>query len=295
MVSGESSSSQSAIEVSNGIPSVLVDLPNLDEVQPTTTSEVVPILASEIVVKDSVGIVVKGPVVHAPSNQANGGQRAACAQSIQGQVVTNEKLKLGELTSSQKNVLGLRAPPSPVLQQVLQEDSDDSEADLLEVLEGVVRSVINDPSNFQKATTSPTSIANNPTVITPSKQPTKAAKKASKAACTGDSSSISALEMGSSMVKAQMVLTPRYQAMLISRSQSILATVRWWHGGGFVHGRLFASRTEMGSFMVGGGFIQYPQKWPVMVSLYTSEKSTDEGRTQQRWFLLSRTGKRFTS
>ncbi|KAI8522319.1 hypothetical protein RHMOL_RhmolUnG0004000 [Rhododendron molle] len=180
--SGESSSSQSAIEVSNGIPSVLVDLPNLDEVQPTTTSEVVPILASEIVVKDSVGIVVKGPVVHAPSNQANGGQRAACAQSIQGQVVTNEKLKLGELTSSQKNVLGLRAPPSPVLQQVLQEDSDDSEADLLEVLEGVVRSVINDPSNFQKATTSPTSIANNPTVITPSKQPTKAAKKASKAA-----------------------------------------------------------------------------------------------------------------
>ncbi|KAI8564159.1 hypothetical protein RHMOL_Rhmol03G0160300 [Rhododendron molle] len=182
MVSGESSSSQSAIEVSNGIPSVLVDLPNLDEVQPTTTSEVVPILASEIVVKDSVGIVVKGPVVHAPSNQANGGQMAACAQSIQGQVVTNEKLKLGELTSSQKNVLGLRAPPSPVLQQVLQEDSDDSEADLLEVLEGVVRSVINDPSNFQKATTSPTSIANNPTVITPSKQPTKAAKKASKAA-----------------------------------------------------------------------------------------------------------------
>ncbi|KAI8524489.1 hypothetical protein RHMOL_Rhmol13G0153200 [Rhododendron molle] len=182
MVSGESSSSQSAFEVSNGIPSVLVDLPNLDEVQPTTTSEVVPILASEIVVKDSVGIVVKGPVVHAPSNQANGGQRAACAQSIQGQVVTNEKLKLGELTSSQKNVLGLRAPPSPVLQQVLQEDSDDSEADLLEVLEGVVRSVINDPSNFQKATTSPTSIANNPTVITPSKQPTKAAKKASKAA-----------------------------------------------------------------------------------------------------------------
>ncbi|KAI8538789.1 hypothetical protein RHMOL_Rhmol09G0131200 [Rhododendron molle] len=94
--------------------------------------------------------------------------------------------------------------------------------------------------------------------------------------------------MGSSMVKAQMVLTPGYQAMLISRSQSILATVRRWHGGGFVHGRLSASRTEMGSFMVGGGFIQHPQKWPVMVSLYTSEKSTDEGRTQQRWFLLSR-------
>ncbi|KAI8572567.1 hypothetical protein RHMOL_Rhmol01G0209800 [Rhododendron molle] len=181
---GESSSSQSAIEDSNGIPSVLADLPKLDELQPTTTSEVVPILASEIVVKDSVdkGIVVKGSVVHAPSNQANGGQRAACAQSIQGQVVTNEKLKLGALTSSQKNVQDLQAPPSPVLQQLLQEDSDDSEAELLEVLESVVRSVINDPSNSQKATTSPTSSANNPTVNTPSKQPTKAEKKASKAA-----------------------------------------------------------------------------------------------------------------
>ncbi|KAI8564162.1 hypothetical protein RHMOL_Rhmol03G0160600 [Rhododendron molle] len=86
--SGESSSSQSAIEDSNGIPSVLPDLPKLDELQPTTTSEVVPILASEMVVKDSVdkGMVVKGPVVHDFSNQANGGQRAACEQSIPGQV-----------------------------------------------------------------------------------------------------------------------------------------------------------------------------------------------------------------
>ncbi|KAI8572581.1 hypothetical protein RHMOL_Rhmol01G0210600 [Rhododendron molle] len=104
------------------------------------------------------------------------------AKDLEWKVVTNGKLKVGELSSSQKNVQGLQAPPSPILQQVLQENSDDSEADLLEVLEGVVSSVINDPSNSQKATASPTSIANNPTVNTPSKQPTKAEKKASKAA-----------------------------------------------------------------------------------------------------------------
>ncbi|KAI8555777.1 hypothetical protein RHMOL_Rhmol05G0200800 [Rhododendron molle] len=82
---GESSSSQSAIADSNSIPSVLAHLPKLDELQPITTSEVVPILASEIVVKDSVdkGFVVRGPVDHALSIQANEEQRAACEQSFQ--------------------------------------------------------------------------------------------------------------------------------------------------------------------------------------------------------------------
>ncbi|KAI8559921.1 hypothetical protein RHMOL_Rhmol04G0213800 [Rhododendron molle] len=67
---GESSTSQSAIEDSNGIPSVLVDLPNSVELQPITTFESVPNFPSEIVVKDSVdkGMVAKGPVVHVPSN-----------------------------------------------------------------------------------------------------------------------------------------------------------------------------------------------------------------------------------
>ncbi|KAG5516313.1 hypothetical protein RHGRI_037131 [Rhododendron griersonianum] len=78
VVSGEASSSQSAIEDSNGNPSVLADLPNSVELQPITPSEAV---ASE----DN-GIVVKGPVVHALSNLDKGGQRAACEQSFQGQV-----------------------------------------------------------------------------------------------------------------------------------------------------------------------------------------------------------------
>ncbi|KAI8529937.1 hypothetical protein RHMOL_Rhmol11G0014400 [Rhododendron molle] len=51
---GESSSKQSAIEDSNGIPSVVADLPNSDELQPTTTSESLPIVVSETVVMDSV-------------------------------------------------------------------------------------------------------------------------------------------------------------------------------------------------------------------------------------------------
>ncbi|KAI8555520.1 hypothetical protein RHMOL_Rhmol05G0179500 [Rhododendron molle] len=54
MVTGESSSKQSAIEDSNGIPSVVADLPNSDELQPTTTSESLPIVVSETVFMDSV-------------------------------------------------------------------------------------------------------------------------------------------------------------------------------------------------------------------------------------------------
>ncbi|KAG5562105.1 hypothetical protein RHGRI_004977 [Rhododendron griersonianum] len=78
VVSGQASSSQSAIEDSNGNPSVLADLPNSVELQPITPSEAV---ASE----DN-GNVVKGPVVHAPSILDKGGQRAASEQSFQGQV-----------------------------------------------------------------------------------------------------------------------------------------------------------------------------------------------------------------
>ncbi|KAI8529866.1 hypothetical protein RHMOL_Rhmol11G0007600 [Rhododendron molle] len=64
---GESSSIKSAIEDSNGIPNVAADLPNSDELQPITTSESLPIVVFEIVVKDSrdKGIVGKGPVVAA--------------------------------------------------------------------------------------------------------------------------------------------------------------------------------------------------------------------------------------
>ncbi|KAG5557723.1 hypothetical protein RHGRI_007841 [Rhododendron griersonianum] len=68
LVLGKSSSSQPAIEDSNGIPSVLADLPNSVELQPNSTSEAM------------------GTVVHALSNLDKGGQRAACEQSIQGQV-----------------------------------------------------------------------------------------------------------------------------------------------------------------------------------------------------------------
>ncbi|KAI8551697.1 hypothetical protein RHMOL_Rhmol06G0206200 [Rhododendron molle] len=71
-----------------------------------------------------------------------------------------ENVLVGIVSST--HVLGLQAPPSPVLQQVLKEDSDDSEAELLEVLEGVVSSVINDSSNPQMVTTPPTSNAHNP-------------------------------------------------------------------------------------------------------------------------------------
>ncbi|KAI8524490.1 hypothetical protein RHMOL_Rhmol13G0153300 [Rhododendron molle] len=91
-----------------------------------------------------------------------------------------ENVLVGIVSST--HVLGLQAPPSPVLQQVLKEDSDDSEAELLEVLEGVVGSVINDSSNPQMVTTPPTSNAHNPNVNTPSKQSNKAAHKDSKAA-----------------------------------------------------------------------------------------------------------------
>ncbi|KAI8567872.1 hypothetical protein RHMOL_Rhmol02G0155100 [Rhododendron molle] len=91
-----------------------------------------------------------------------------------------ENVLVGIVSST--HVLGLQAPPSPVLQQVLKEDSDDSEAELLEVLEGVVSSVINDSSNSQMVTTPPTSNAHNPNVNTPSKQSNKAAHKDSKAA-----------------------------------------------------------------------------------------------------------------
>ncbi|KAI8535289.1 hypothetical protein RHMOL_Rhmol10G0162200 [Rhododendron molle] len=54
---------------------------------------------SVIVVKDSVdkGIVVKGPVVHALSNEVIGGQRSACEQSILGQVQSDSEEELLEV------------------------------------------------------------------------------------------------------------------------------------------------------------------------------------------------------
>ncbi|KAG5557724.1 hypothetical protein RHGRI_007842 [Rhododendron griersonianum] len=128
MGTGESSSSQSAIEDSNGIPSVLADLPHSDELQPSTISETLPFVASDIVIKDSVdkGNVGKGPVAQVLSNQDNGRHRAACDQSIPGQV---------------EFAAGPRSSSTSVDTSVIQAPSDeltDSEDDLLEVLEKVL-------------------------------------------------------------------------------------------------------------------------------------------------------------
>lgn len=128
MGTGESSSSQSAIEDSNGIPSVLADLPHSDELQPSTISETLPFVASDIVIKDSVdkGNVGKGPVAQVLSNQDNGRHRAACDQSIPGQV---------------EFAAGPRSSSTSVDTSVIQAPSDElteSEDDLLEVLEKVV-------------------------------------------------------------------------------------------------------------------------------------------------------------
>ncbi|KAI8529943.1 hypothetical protein RHMOL_Rhmol11G0015000 [Rhododendron molle] len=152
------------------------------------------------------------------------------SKDLEWKVVTNGKLKVGELSSSQKNVQGLQAPPSPILQQVLQENSDDSEADLLEVLEGVVSSVINDPSNSQKATASPTSIANNPTVNTPSKQPTKAEKKASKAAWSDNRISPQISSVVGSIFYTSFCFSPAADKLLLFKqpAAAVLLSVNAW-------------------------------------------------------------------
>ncbi|KAG5541058.1 hypothetical protein RHGRI_021068 [Rhododendron griersonianum] len=127
-VADESSSSLSAIEESNGIPSVLAEFPNhSNELQPIITFKSVPILAPEIVAKDPVdeGIVFKDPEIHDLSNQENGKQRAACEQSIQGQVDTTA---------------GPHPSSTSIKTSVIQAPSDelsDSEDHLLVVFESV--------------------------------------------------------------------------------------------------------------------------------------------------------------
>ncbi|KAI8530014.1 hypothetical protein RHMOL_Rhmol11G0021000 [Rhododendron molle] len=130
MVTGKSSTSQSAIEDSNGIPSVLADLSNSIELQPITTFDFVHNLSSEIVVKDSVdkGMVAKGPVVHVVSNNDNGRQMAASDQSVLGQ---------GDATSGPRSSSN---SIETIVTQALSDELSDSEDELLEVLERVVSS-----------------------------------------------------------------------------------------------------------------------------------------------------------
>ncbi|KAF7143233.1 hypothetical protein RHSIM_Rhsim05G0116500 [Rhododendron simsii] len=114
-VADESSSSLSAIEESNGIPSELAEVPNhSDELQLFATSRSVSILAPDIVVKDPMdkGIVVKDPEIHDLSIQE-------ASQPLLSMPTTSRP--------QQPSVL------SPGEEQ-------DSEDELLEVLEGVVSS-----------------------------------------------------------------------------------------------------------------------------------------------------------
>lgn len=113
------------------------------------------------------------------------------AEDSEWKIVSHGKQKSGKLSSPQKDVLGPQDPPSPVLPLVLEKESDDSEADLLEVLEGVVSSVIHVPSS-QRIMTPPTISNNKSPVNTPPKQSNKAANKAAKAAWSN--SKISSLD-----------------------------------------------------------------------------------------------------